>query len=39
LRTPEWIKACYQTQNEPGAASSFVPPEYCAPSGTLITVQ
>jgi len=39
LRTPEWIKACYQTQNEPGAALSFMPPEYRAPRGTMITVR
>ena len=39
LRSAEWLKTCYLTQNEPGAALSFRPPEYCAPNGTLITVQ
>ncbi len=38
-RTPEWIKACYLSQNEPGAALTFEPPEANASFGTLIAIR
>ena len=37
-RTPEWIKACYLSQNEPGAYLSFEPPEVNVSVGTLISI-
>jgi len=37
-RTPEWIKACYLNQNEPGAHLSFEPPEVNVSFGTLISI-
>ena len=36
--TPEWIKACYLSQNEPGASLSFEPPEFNVSVGTLISI-